>query len=273
MRSQSGGSSPKESRVGRDALDAPRRADRLEQPDHQPAAFLAVIAVRGRILEHGHVRRQPLDGLGEQVVVLGGLVRYVDTGERAELARPHARAVDDVLGRDIAERRPHAGDPSPRRQHTERRDALEDPDAPHARALGERHRDVDRIHAAVLLDVEAGLDVIDLGEREQLLHLARRDLVHVDAAVAVECRDAAVLLEAIAVRGDLDEADRRQARGLPGLGLEPAVQVASVLAHLGRGLGRRAEGHHQPGRVPRRAGGQIRSRSRRTMSFQPMRAR
>ena len=43
---------------------------------------------------------------------------------------------------------------------------------------------------------------------------------------------------------------------LPGLGLEPGVEVARVLAHLGRGLGGRAEGDHQPGRVPGGARGE-----------------
>ena len=61
-----------------------------------------------------------------------------------------------------------------------------------------------------------------LREREELLHFARRDLVDVDAAVAVERRDAAVLLEAIGIGRDLDEADRLEAGRLPGLGLEPA---------------------------------------------------
>ena len=88
------------------------------------------------------------------------------------------------------------------------------------------------------------------------LHLARRDLVHVDAAVAVERRDAAVLLEAIGVGGDLDEADRLEAGRLPGLGLEPRVEIARVLAHLGRRLGGRAEGDHEPGGVPGGAGGE-----------------
>ena len=58
------------------------------------------------------------------------------------------------------------------------------------------------------------------------------------------------------VGGDLDEADRLEPGRQAGLGLEPRVQVAGVLAHLGRRLRRRAEGDHQPGRVPRRARGE-----------------
>jgi hypothetical protein len=61
-------------------------------------------------------------------------------------------------------------------------DALEDRRAGLARALGQRHRDVDRVHAAVVLDVEARQQIVGARQREQLADLARRELVHVDAA-------------------------------------------------------------------------------------------
>jgi hypothetical protein len=75
-----------------------------------------------------------------------------------------------------------AGDRAPRRGDAGGGDALEDRRAGLARALGQRHRDVDRIDAAVVLDVEAGEQIVGAGEGEQLADLARRDLVHVDAA-------------------------------------------------------------------------------------------
>jgi hypothetical protein len=61
MRSQSGGISPNE-KSSRDALDLPRRADRLEQADHQAADLLAVVAVGRRVLEHRAVPRQAAIG-------------------------------------------------------------------------------------------------------------------------------------------------------------------------------------------------------------------
>ena len=53
---------------------------------------------------------EALDLLGDEVVVLGGLQRDVDAGRVAELARPHAGAVDDELGLDVAVIGAHAGD-------------------------------------------------------------------------------------------------------------------------------------------------------------------
>ena len=52
-------------------------------------------------------------------------------------------------------------------------DALHDRRALLPGALGQRHRHVDGVHPAVLLDVEAGEDVVGAGQREQLGDLAR----------------------------------------------------------------------------------------------------
>src|SRR6202007_2622914 len=108
-----------------------------------------------------------------------------DSGMRAELPRPHAGAVHHDVGANLTLRRAHAAHPPTRLQHIGDGDALDDPDAPLPCAFGERHGDVHRVHATVLAHVEAGLDVIDPREREELLHLAWSDLVHVDAAIAV----------------------------------------------------------------------------------------
>ena len=117
---------------------------------------------------HRPVLRQAVDLLGDQVVVLGRLQRDVDARDLAQLAGPHAGAVDDVLGFDVAVvgctpvtaplRRHDAGD----------RHAFDDGRALQSRALGQRHGDVDRVGAAVLFDVEAGEHVVGAGQREEL---------------------------------------------------------------------------------------------------------
>ena len=80
--------------------------------------------------------------------------------------------------------------------------------------------------------------------------------MHLDAAVPVERRHPPVLLQAPRLDRQLDQAALLQAGGQAGLGFQPLVQVAGVLAQLGRGLRRRAERRHQAGRVPGRARGQ-----------------
>jgi hypothetical protein len=86
--------------VGDAALDLPRRAHRLEQADHQAADLLAVVAVEAGSSSTGQSGRA-LASLGDQVVVLGGLQRDVTPDALAELAGPHAGAVDDVLALDV----------------------------------------------------------------------------------------------------------------------------------------------------------------------------
>ena len=250
MRSQSGWITPNEKSSGM-PIHVPRRAHRLEQPDHQPADFLAVVAEVGRVLDHRPVLRQPVDLLGDEVVVLGGLQRDVDADGLAELAGPHAGAVDDQLRFDVAAIGAHAGD---RRRCAA---ALRSPTtpsmivAPFRRApLASAIVTSTGIRPAVLFHVEPGQHVVGARQREQLGHLLGGDLVHVDTAVAVEGADPAVLLQPVGLGGQLDEADAVEARRLPGLGLQPVVQVAGVLAHLGRRLRHRPERHHQPGGVP-----------------------
>ena len=158
--------------------------------------------------------------------MLRRLIGDRDARERTELTRPHAGAVDDDLGLDVAKRRANAGYVPVVVQDAGRRHALEDLHAPCARPLGESHRDVYRIHPAVLLHVEAGLDVIDFRERKQLLNLARRELLYVHATIAIEGRDTPIFLEPVPVGGDFDETDGRESGGLAGFRLEPTVKSA-----------------------------------------------
>ncbi len=105
----------------------------------QARAFLPVITVDGRVFEHRHVLRQVPDRLGDQVVVLGRLIREHDAVLRRELARPQPGTVDDHVRRDVAEGRRDARDTAVLLQHACRRHAFEDLHAAHARAFRERH--------------------------------------------------------------------------------------------------------------------------------------
>ena len=132
----------------------------------------------------GSAASRAVDRLGDQVVVLGRLERDRHAGPRAELPGPHAGAVDDDLALDVAVRGADPGHRAALGEHVEDRHALEHGRTGLARALGEGHRHVDRVGPAVLGDVEAGEDVVGPRQREQVGDLARRDLVHVDAAHA-----------------------------------------------------------------------------------------
>ena len=252
-----------ERRRPRDAVDRPGRGVRLEEADHHAAALLAVVAVRRGVLEDRRVRVDPLDGVGDQVVVLGGLVGDHHAAPLAELAGPHAGAVHDVLaleGRRVAVGRACRDHHPPHLavldQHVVHPDPLDDSHAEVLRAAGQRLGEVDRVDPAVAGDVEAGQQVVGLRPGEEVGHLLRPDLLDLEPEVALEGGDPAVLVQPVGVGRGLDQPDRLEARRDPGLGLEPRVEVTGVQPDPGAGLRGRPEARHQPGRVPRRTAGE-----------------
>ncbi len=84
----------------------------------------------------------------------------------------------------------------------------------------------------------------------------RRDLLDLQPEVPLEGGDPAVLLQAVRVGRRLDQPDRLEAGGLPGLLLQPRVEVAGVQPDRGRGLRGRPEAGHQARGVPGGAGGE-----------------
>ena len=244
-----------------DGAHVPRRAHRLEQADHQPAHLFAVVAVVGGVFDDGPRRVEAVDVLGDEVVVLGRLQWDGHPVALAQLAGPHASAVHHHVALDGAVVGGHTGHPAGGAgaggDHLGDGDALHDGGALLAGTLGQRHGHVDGVHPPVAGYVEAGQQVVGAGQREEVRHLLRGDLLHLHAHVAVERGDAAVLLEAIGCGGQLDEAHRLEPGGLAGLGLETAVQVACVATHRRAGLAGAAEGDHQPGGVPGGARGEL----------------
>ena len=191
-----------------------------------------------------------LERLGQQVVVLGCLQGYVDAGQRSDLAAPQARAVDDVLGLDGALVGHDTGHPAALAGEARDGYALDDPGPAHPRALGQRHADVDRVGAALVGHVEAGEDVVGLGERPHLRDLERRDLVVLDPEAPRERCLAPKGLQPPRVRGQRDVPDGPEPGRQPRLLLKARVQVAGVAAHPQRRLVGHPGRGDQPGRVP-----------------------
>ena len=246
-----------EGEVGRRSVELPRRAHRLEQPDQQAAALLAVVGVAVRVLDDRQVAVHAVDGLGEQVVVLGGLQRDVDADAAPELARPQARRDHDGLALDVAGVGDDRGDPAVVGAQPGDRHALDDGDAARGGALGQRGRDADRVGATFVGDVRRREDVVDRGDRRQLGHLGRGDLDVVDAEAALEGALAAQRLEPLRRGREVQVADRAEPGGVAGLGLEAGVEVAGVARHPQRGLVDHAGAGDQSGRVPRGPGGEL----------------
>src|SRR6056297_1457161 len=72
-----------------------------EGAEHHLAGVFLVI---GAFIGHAQHRQgaEARDRLGDDVEMLAGLQRHVDAQHRAQLAAPHAGAVDHVFGLDMA---------------------------------------------------------------------------------------------------------------------------------------------------------------------------
>ena len=89
----------------------PRLGDRLEAADHQPAHLLLEVGVAVGVPQDRQVGVQPVDLVGDDVEVLGGVQRDGDADLVAQRLGPLAGAVDDHLGLDVAAVGAHPGDP------------------------------------------------------------------------------------------------------------------------------------------------------------------
>ena len=130
--------------------------------------------------------------------MLGGLVRDDDAIALPQLARPHARAVDDELALDVPGTRAHACHTLQhwplRRDDALDADALDDPHTEIPGPLGIGHRQVDRVDPTVTGHPEAADEPVHLGERKDFLHLLGRHLVRLQPQAPLEDRGPPVFL-------------------------------------------------------------------------------
>ena len=249
----------------RDRVDRPRLGLRLEAAHQQAADLFLVVDVAVGVAQHRQHRMDAVDAVGDDVEVLGRPERHVDAGERAELARPLAGAVDDDLAGDLdlvaAVANAQAGDARTgrpgRAAHGDDLGLFDDLHAAHARALGERHRQVGGVGLAVARDPDRAGEVVGAQDRKQLAGLAPA-LISSHSTPKLRA-SASCLRKTIIrsrVRGDVDAAALLPAGRQSGLGLERRVQLDAVLAHP-RHRPVRAHLADQAGGVPGRAAGEL----------------
>ncbi len=150
-----------EREVGGRPVELPGRANRLEQPDEQAATLLAVVGVAVGVLDDRQISVDALDGLGEQVVVLGRLQGDVDAAPSAQLARPQPGGQHDGLALDVALVGGDGCDPPTLGAQPGDRHAADDRDAARLGSLGQRRGDPHRVGATLVSDVRRREDVVD----------------------------------------------------------------------------------------------------------------
>ena len=220
--------------VGRDAAVGPRQRVRLVAAHHQPADLLLVVRETVGIAQRRQVARHAVDRCGDHVLVLHRHEGHVHADGRRQRARPLTGAAHDDFAGDASLRRHDSGDPA----RVVELDALDvgvlaDRRPGIARAASEGLRDVGRVGLPVSGQERRAHDIVHRHEWPQLLGLARREQVHLQAERGRRRRLALHLVPPLLVAGEAQAAVHLPARRQPGLGLELLVQGDGVAEQLG----------------------------------------
>ena len=221
-----------EAEIFRDALHAPGLGFGLEGPEQHLACILLVVGPLVRHPEHRQLAKS-LDGFGDDVEVLAGMERNVDSRHRAKVTRPHARTVHHDVAGDTALARPgrpgNPGHPSVLPVDVRHSHAFGDPHASLACSGGQGLGDIGGIALAVQGKMHGADDIGNIEPGIEFLHLASRNLVDVDAEGAGKRGGPVDLLLAVPGQRHRDGAVLPHARGNAGLFLELHVKVGGIL--------------------------------------------
>ena len=237
----------------RDPVQGPGAWPALERPDEQARAFLAdVVGVVG-VAEDGQLALPALqlpDCVGDDVVVLEGDDRQIDSGEAGDLRGPLTGRVHDDLraNRAPGRREPPGGaialDPGHRRP-------------PHDLRAGSGHespRQARRVDVPVRRQVGGRQDPRRVHQRVELGETLRADDLDRDAGDLAHRPPVTELVEPVGGRRQADAAAGVPVDRLARLGLEPRVQLDAGAQQPHQVIARvelRAETGGVPGRTAR----------------------
>ena len=149
--------------------------------------------------------------------MLGRVQRNVDTTERAQLLRPHARAVDHGLRLHISSVGGHAGHALILAVNASHRDLLNDGSAAHLRALRQRQRGVGRVGLPIVRQINRADQIARVHHRPHARSLGSGDDFHFYPEALRHGRTALQLLEAFRVVRDSERATLLESGGTAGL--------------------------------------------------------
>ena len=243
----------------------PRLARLLVRAEQDAVALLARIDLALEV-EHADqfAARRLVEGfdlgdrLGQEVHVLHGEQRQLDADHAADLARPQAAAVDDVLGADRA----LLCDDVPGAVGVlgQLDDAVPQDDigAELLRRLGVGVRGARRIEMALDRIPHGADEVLFVHQREHRLGFRRRDQLGIHAEIAALGVRQPEEVHALGRVGEHDAAGQVQRAGLAGKLLQLLVELHRVGLQLGD-VGVAVERMEAAGRVPGRTGRQLRA--------------
>ncbi len=245
-----------ETEIVGDGRHVHRNGVRLERAEQNFSGIFLVVGTAALIAQHRQVARQAFNRVGQNIIVLAGMQRHRNAGHQADIPRPQPGAVDHEIGLDIALVGGHAGDLAVGLVNIRHLDVFDDGRTAHARALGHRHRHVDRVGLAVLRQEDAADKIVRVCQRVHRLDVGRGQDIDIQTENLSHRCAALQFLEAFIVCGDGKTAILLETCRLPGFGFQPGEQFGRVLCEFRQILGG-AELADQAGGVPGRAAGQL----------------
>ena len=237
----------------------PRLAGLLVDAEHQPAPFLAQVALARRVHDVGQLLLALVDlgdVLAHEVLVLHRLAREPDPRHRSYLARPEPGRVDHVLRDQGALLGDHLPLAARLRMELEHPVPQVDLGAVGARRLRVRLRGAGGVEVAVQRVVEGAEHALHVGDGGERSDLRGADDLGVEPHVAVLGALRAQEVEALPGGGDGNAAHVVQAAGLAGQRLQLAVEGDGVALQRGH-VGVRVEGVEAARGMPGRARGEL----------------
>ena len=237
------------------AVNRPRFGFWLKEAEQDfPRVFLVISALVGHT-QRGQRPIETSDRLRHRVEMLAGLQGQVHARHATDGPPPHARAVDDDVGADVAVSRADAahapvlaGDAGDRR-------VLHDAHPTLPRARGQRHRNVARIGLAFARQIYAAHDAGRVQQRVHRRRLVGRERLDLHAKRARHGGIAAQFLEAFVRERHNHAAVALEARRNPRFRLQRLVKIGAVFRQP-RHVLRRPQLTNQSGSMPGRAAGQ-----------------
>ena len=206
--------------------------------------------------QHRQVRRQACNRFGDEIIVLAGMQRHADAVAPAQLARPHAAAIDHDIGLDYALAGAHTTHLSAFGQNLFDKSVFEQARTVHARALCQRLGKVAGVGGAVARHEDAAKHALGIHQGPALGNLRRLEERCLDSEQAGEVGLAPELGHTLVIQRDGDGTVLPKPRVLAGLGLD-FLQQLDTIAGKRRGGVAALQLADKPGGMPGRAAGQL----------------
>ena len=228
----------------------------MRKAEQQLAGILFPVGAVAIGPQHRQVRGQALNRFGNEIIVLAGMQWHANAIAPAQLARPHAAAIDHDIGLDHAFTGAHAAHLSAVAQNLFHKSVFEQARAIHARTLCQRLGEIAGVGGPVARHQDTAKHALGIHQGPALGNLRCLEERGLDTEQAGEIGLAPELGKTLVVQRDGDGSVLPKSRVLAGLCLDLLQQLDTIAGKRGGGVAA-LQLADKPGGMPGRAAGQL----------------